>query len=635
MTDYLIDYETKSDLDLKKVGQARYLNHKSTDIVFLTWAKRGGEVKLWLPGAPPPFKISPDDNVYAFNVSFDRNAQVILGKRYGLQFIPWEQCIDLMALCARFTLPQNLDGACKVLQLKQQKETAIGRRLMKKICSPPYKYTKQEYLEFVKYGVGDTKAIVEMVERLPADRLSPSEQRCWVRTQKMNERGIEIDVRMAAQITKCVDLYKTKLNQRLAFVTAQEIKTAGQVAKIREWCGNRGWALPDLRAQTVQEYLDNSDLDSLVRQVLEIRQDVASTAVKKFASVQQLALNRILHNILVYHAASTGRFSSRGLQIHNLFRKFVEDPDALIQEFFDGTIFTKNVVLEARKLVRSMIRARPGKTFVISDFGSIEYVVCCWLAGDNFHLEQFAKNICPYKTLAADLLSKLYDDITPEERQMGKPGVLGGIYGLGAVGYIEYAKGYGIKTTREEAETVIYTLRNNYPLVKKLWYSLVDITIAAVQNPGATYTYGYIRAKVIKDHDGSNWLLLYLPSGRPLFYYEPFVGDGKYGPIVMHWGVDSKTRRWTVKELSPNRLVENVTQATARDILTYCEDRLESEPVLEQVFNCHDEIVTECDTEKQDRGLEILHRIMSTPPEWCKSLPLRAETFISKRYTKG
>lgn len=634
--DYFIDFETKSDLNLKEVGRARYLAHPSTDIVMLTWATRTTKAQLWLPGMPAPFQLTPRDTVYAFNSEFDRNVNNILGRKHGLYFIHLEQTIDLMAVCARLALPQNLDMASKVLKLENQKLTALGKRLMKKICSPPYTYTREEWLMFVRYGLTDTDALVEMVRVLPTDRLSPSEQRCWLRTQRMNNRGVEIDVRLAARIDQCVEAYKKHRVEFLNVVTEGEIKTAGQVAKIIEWCKEKGVSLPNLQAPTIKATLQNPSLDPQVRRVLEVRQDVASTAVKKFSTVLRLAYRKLLKDFLVYHAASTGRYSSRGFQLHNLIRKSTEDEDELIAMFNDGRIFSLNVVQEAKKLIRSMLKARCDKELIISDFSSIEYVVCLWLAGDLYHLDAFRQGLCPYKMFASKLMHKPYEHITKDERQVAKPGVLGGIYGLSANGHVEYAKSYGITSTYEDSELTIRTFRQEYSLVKQLWYELQDIAMCAIMRPGTPYVYKHITAHVLTDKVGTRWLLLKLPSGRSLFYYDPKISSNTFGRVVVHKGLDSKTRQWATKELSITRLVENVTQATARDLLVYCEEQIDEDVSnVDQLFSCHDETVTECPVSLLQDRKEQIHKIMSTPPEWCADLPLRAETFTSKRYKKG
>jgi len=145
MARYFMDYETKSGLDLPKVGKYRYLSDREADIVMMTWTNGHHPAKLWLPGMPVPFELEGDDKVYAFNIGFDRDVQNILGARYGLPRIEWEQCIDLMAICARFALPQSLDKACKVLKLKNQKLAPLGKRLKKKMCSPPFEHTHKSF----------------------------------------------------------------------------------------------------------------------------------------------------------------------------------------------------------------------------------------------------------------------------------------------------------------------------------------------------------------------------------------------------------------------------------------------------------------------------------------------------------
>lgn len=636
MTHYFMDYETKSGLDLPKVGKHRYLRDREADIIMMTWAEGQNPATLWLPGMPVPFTLEAGDRVYAFNIGFDRDVQNILGARYGLPRIEWDQCIDLMAICARLALPQGLDKACKVLKLKNQKLAALGNKLKKKICMPPFKYTTAEFRDFVKYCLADTDALVEMVGVLPVRHLSPSEQACWIRTQEMNERGVTIDVSMATRVSACVSVYKDKRNGFLSHITEGELNTAGQVQKIKEFCEPRGVTLHDLTTQTVKEALEDPALDIVVRRVLEVRQDVSATSVKKFESV----LHRVgddgrLHDLLVYHAASTGRYSSRGLQIHNLARKSVEDPEALIQTFYDGSVFKKNVVGEAKMLVRSMLTAAEDCELVISDFASIEYVVCCWLAGDLYHLNEFDKGICPYKSFGVQLLEKPYKDITPEDRQVCKPGVLGGIYGLSGNGYAEYAKGYGVKATPSEGAEVIQLFRTKYKKIKALWYKLQDIVVSAVHGPDRYWTHGYVTASTKVDQAGAKWLLIRLPSGRSLAYYEPTIVRGKYGDQVTHMGIDSTTQKWVRKNLTVPRIIENVTQAVARDLLVHCESRIAEEVPAVQLFSGHDETVTECNVTLLRKVTKQVHVIMSTPPKWAKSLPLKAETYTSKRYKKG
>ena len=631
---YYIDFETRSDYNIKEVSTFKYLTSPNAGVLCLAWNKNQTKTNLWLPGMPPPFDPSRA-LVYGFNLgTFDlRVWNMITARLYGFAPLHLDNCVDVQALCARWCYPQGLERVGEVLKVKVKKDKR-GAELIRKCCQPPFNCTQDDLRGLYKYCVRDVDSMIEIINALPTDYLEDTEQRIWQVTIRMNTRGVPVDTRSIRRIKEVVDHYKTQEAKNLPILTDNAVRTPGQHAAIREWLIDKGIELPNLQAATVEATLERTDLPPIVRRVLELRQELGKSSVAKYSALLALSYMNKVYDNLRYYRANTGRYGGQGFQAHNLPRATVEDVEATLAQFRDGSILSGDVMYAAKALIRSMIMAPMDKVLCVSDFSSIEYILLMWLAREWEWVQKFADKRDPYKDQGVSLFNKPYEEITKDERQKCKPVVLGAGYMLGPTGLIEYAKQYRVEMTPSEAEQGVNSYRHDRPKVVKMWYALRDCSLYAVTQPGQDFEANGCVFRVIRDRNGRAWLRLRLPSGRALFYNDPKIQEGMYGYEVTFMGEHSTTHQWIRMALSAPRIVENIIQALGRDLLCYAQNLIENAG-YELILSVHDETVTVI----HESGVGVrdinIHKLMQTPPDWCKDLPLRADTFVTKRYRKG
>ena len=636
MTTYYIDFETRSSVPISN-GVHNYLTSPHSAIVCMAWGRQGETMNLWLPGQPPPFQVRPEDTVYAFNIVFDWLVWHVLGSKHGFEPFKLDRCVDAMALCGRFTLFQNLQQAGETLNLSVVKDRR-GKTLIKKICTPPFKYTKQDLKEFYVYCVRDAQTLHELVHTLPMPILSPQEQKVWLLTQKMNLRGVPVDSYAIKRIYHMMQEYLDSKKRELPLITDGRITSHNQVTEIVKWAHSMGVELPNLTKATVTKFIgilegDMTPNHYAVYKVLTIRQQLALTSTAKYKKLLELNHEGRIYENLRYHGAATGRWAGMGAQLHNLPRVGAEDPDTEIEKFYDRSILDANPLASAKALVRSMICAPPDRVLCVADYSAIENRVLMWGCDEFEALELIAKGADQYIDMASDLYNIGYHDVTKDQRALGKTLILGAGYNLGAKGFKAYAGGFGIDLSDNGAEEAIRQYRNKYKKVVGYWYAAKDTMIHAIQNPGIICEYGKCTYQVITDHVGTKWLVLTLPSGRALFYNKPDLKEDKYGLLPTHMGINSYTRKWDRLKLIPGRIIENIVQATSRDILA--DGKLRMDKVgLDLVLSVHDEAVVEADESVGLQTLNDMIGMMRVAPEWGEGLPLDADGFVTKRYKK-
>ena len=652
------DVETKSSVPID-YGSKAYLNDPYADLKCMSYKVGEVPTKLWVPGmGVPHFFLAPQEYMFAaFNIQFDQRAVNMLGRKYGFGNIRLDQCIDIMAVAARYTFPQKLATLGKVLKVKLQKMRR-GTYLVKTVCCPPFKYTQAEFEELCDYCVRDTDSMAEILSLLPADHLSPEEQRIWVETAQMNAVGVPVDVKAVRQINRIVDWYTGDKMKRMPFLTDGEIDTVHQRDKILKWCEGYGVEMENFQVDTVAEavldveerLLDDFEDEAVLRgygkvlEVLKLRQLLGGAAVKKFKRLQNMTLNGSIHDNLRYFGATTGRTTGGGFQFLNLPRAKVDVPEGsthdievekVLDKFRDASIIDHDDPLgEAKKLVRPMLKVGDDQTLMVRDWSSIEYVLCMWFCGEQEKVKAFAKGYDPYIGFATKLFNVRYDDVTKDQRQKSKPPILGGQYTLGANGLIGYAEGYGVFMTVDEAQFSTNTYREDHPLVKTTWYELQDTAVAAVENHRRPFSTHNTKFIVEYDRTGRHWLILTLPSKRTLYYCEPFTGLGKYGKVVKHKGINPYNKQWSTRELNISRLIENIIQALGRDILQPAVKRLALAGFSPRA-TVYDEIICVEPLLDSERRFKEMEKIMCIAPSWAPSLPLFADGYLSKRYMKG
>lgn len=634
-----IDFETRSEVDLNKHGAVKYFAGKKADIVFLTYEIDGGETQQWFPHEPIPefMHNMQDHHFYAFNALFEFRAWNLLGiAKYNYPELKLSQITDVMALCGRFTYHQSLEMAGDDLNLKIRKDKR-GKMLIKKICTPPFDYTHQEFYDFMQYGKDDVLTMREMLYALPAIKLSDKEQRIWMLTQKINIRGLPIDLKATKQIIKVTDAYKIEQNRLLPTLTDGNVTKATQRQRIVNWIRRKGITLPNLTADTVSKMLDRLDLPDDVRTVLELRQELGRSSTAKYMRIlEQAYLERIYDN-LRYYGANTGRWAGMGFQLHNLPRSKVENADPIIDSFYDLSAIEDNPIGLAKSIIRGMICAPPGKWILASDYKSVENRFLAWVCGDLKTIELFRRGLDQYIDMAMHVYSLLYEDVNDDQRQFGKMLILGCGYGLGWKGFIANAAGWGVYITPEESQKLVGAYRERYNKVVKYWYACRNAAINAVTNPGKKFEVGptnLVWYKMILDKNRTPWLMCMLPSGRALYYNTPMIVEGEYGPELSAMGINPYTKKWMRLKVIPGRLVENIVQGSCRDLLADGKLALDAEGE-DLIGSVHDEVILEIEDHKNTpEFLEHVNQVICNNSPWAKGLPLEAEGFIGKRYRK-
>lgn len=632
----VIDFETKSPVDIELHGNMIYTHHPETDVLMMAYKINDQPTQQWFPDMPvPDFE---DDTIYAFNFEFELAIWNNVCTRYGFRSITAEQMMDVQAICARYGLPQNLENAAKVLRVLTQKDT-FGKRLIKLFCTPPYgrdsngnilPTLKDQWNMFCLYNIHDVDATYQVLKALPSDTLNESERKIWLLNHEINVRGIPVAVNEAKQIKRVTEAFLDEHNDRLPYLTNGAVEKVTQVKRIKDWMSKLGYNVESLTADELAKWLRRDDLPDNLTEVLEIRAGMGLSSLGKYKRIENEAYQgRMFHNSR-YYGAHTGRITGMGLQLLNLPRAKVSDPEAEIDKFFDLSIVYENPVLSARALVRPMIKAPEGKVLMAADFSSIEYILLMWLAQDWNAVERFANKFDPYKDLAVHMYNVPYEEVTKDQRQMGKMGVLGCGYGLGAVGFVRYADTWGVQLPLTQAKSTVKGFRDLYSGVPKVWYALNDCAINACEFPGREFAAYNTVFRYVQDRNGNPWLRMQLPSGRAMFYWNPKVEDGTYGRNVTSWSIDQKTKTWAKKYMTPGKWTENVIQAIGRDLLYHAKMIINKKYPI--IFSVYDEVVVEVDEDKAD--LQDFINCMCSIPSWGKGLPVRADGYISTRYKK-
>lgn len=633
MTKILIDFETRSGVSLTKYGKYKYLHDKLADIVCFSYKIDNSNTFLWYPGLDlPDFALHPEGyRFYAFNCQFDRMVWHILGKKYGMKPTKLSQWTDVMAICGRFTFHQSLDQAGEDLKINTRKNKR-GKALMELICEPPFEYTHQDLMEFHHYCITDTDAMYELLNALPSDKLSETEQKAWELTVKINKTGLPIDTNAVNQILNVTEAYKIEQSLLLPSLTNGKVTKGTQTKRIRNWLIESGLRVPNLQAETVINLLDRRDLTKDQRLVLQLRQELNKSSTAKYAKLKDLTFKGRIYDNERYYGSNTGRWGGMNFQLKNLPRSDVKDAQPIIDSFYDLTVIEDDPIGKAKSIVRGMICAPPGKMICAADYNAIEYIGLLWAAGDFEPLNDFAKGLDQYVQMAQFIYdNKPYNEINSDERYFGKQLILGCGYGLGAKGFLDYAEARGLSINFNQAQFGVNAYRTKYKLIVQFWYKCKKAAMLALAHPGTEFNVNRCKFRLVKDRNGMRWLRLLLPSGRALYYNKPMIREGKFGPEVSAMGINPYTKKWDRLSIIPGRFAENIVQALARDLLLNGLFNLDKAG-YKILGHVHDEVLLE--VPEEPNCLDDVTRLMCILPDWAPDLPLKAEGVFEKRYRK-
>jgi len=599
------DLETRGYGDLKEHGLQRYVE-ELTAVTLVTWqdvntdTKHISEVKVWEPLYEPRPHFS-DAIWVAYNARFDR---LCWNKKLG--HLDVEQVLDLAVKCRASGLPDGLDRVARELGLEDKK--AKGAMLRIADANKPLPPRDSAiWREFVEYGKQDTALLWPIWLRTRVVRKPEWLQ--WFASERINDRGLPVNLETTARLheqakqedeknnSKMLDLCGLGINQSKELIrwVWDRLPEASQELMVVE--GRRS-----LNSKTVLPQLLGSDLPPMVREVLEALEGAKNPRAAKTGAILRYAVLGRVHGAYVFHGALTGRYSSRGVQVHNFPR--------------GGEL-------------RGCFEAGPGKTLVWGDWAAIEARALPWLAYNpggrrtaGRHAEEVLARFRRGEDLYVAAAQQIYGitgEVTKEQRFVGKVAVLACGYGGGWRAYMRMARAYGVEIAEDKAQEIVQLWREANPWAVWFWSALEAAMAVAWAAPGSEQAVG----RVVFTKAGND-LLCALPSGRNIVY------RGLHRSVEEdQWGRRRPVWRYARGVLYGGLLSENLTQATAADLLR---DALTRVPGA--VGHVHDEIIVETSyDEAQDRA-KALQRIMESPPIWAEGLPLRAEVEIAERYGK-
>jgi len=695
MTILWFDCETFSECDLKSAGTHRYAEHPSTCITVAQWAVDDGEpqvVDCTAPGRVTELNIGilrdflsePHVTVIAHNSMFDRT---LLRHCWGID-VPVERWQDTMIKAMAHGLPGSLDKIGQIVGLEaDQAKDKRGRELIQLFCKPRPKNSTlrratrethpKEWNEFLEYSRQDIVAMRAIDRRLPSwnYRAGHPELALWHLDQRINDRGVAVDLDLARSAITAVDREQKRLKAEVTTQTDGLVTNASQRDNLLSFiCAEYGVDLPDLKADTLRRRVDDVNLPEGVRLLLSLRLEATKTSTAKYkALVNATSTDGRLRNTLQFAGAQrTARWAGRIFQPQNMPRpdmkqgQIDEGIDALKADCAE--LFFDNVMRLTANTVRGCIVAPPGKKLVIADLSNIEGRGLAFLAGERWKLKAFADFDAG---IGEDLYKVAYGrsfnidpkEATGQKRQIGKVMELGLGYEGGVAAFLTFAAVYNMdladlakavwSTASAEAldnakgmwswaqkkkrtlglpmevyvacEVLKAAWREAHAATKALWAAAGDAVRLAIKNPGETFPIGqHLKAR----RDGA-WLRIRLPSGRYLCYIHPDVDDD--GQIT-YFGVNQYTRQWGRIKTYGGKLVENATQAFARDVLAANMPLIEA-CGYEIVLSVHDELLTET-PDSPEFTVDALAKMMSHAPPWAKGLPLAAAGFECTRYRK-
>lgn len=639
------DIETYSSADLARGGVRKYAEAPDFDILLMSYAWDDEPVRVWdfTADGPPPWlrEALLDETVLkvAWNISFERTCF----NRYFDLYTPPEQWRDAMTLAAMNGLPMSLEAAGAALRLTEQK-LDTGKALINYFCKPcrPTKinggrtrnlpeHAPDKWQQFITYCGRDTEVERTIYKRLIHFPVTATERRVEWADARINERGVMIDRQLVASAIRMDDAFKAEHMQEMQRLTGLE--NPNSLVQLKAWLATRGLTPETLDKKAVSELLDAA-IDPTTRRVLRLRQLLGKSSTAKYTAMEEAVCNdgRIRGLLQYYGAGRTGRWAGRRVQLQNLAQNHLDQIDLVRDIVKHGDLeglelIYDNVPDVLSQLIRTALIAKEGRTFLVADYHAIEAVCIAYLAGEGWRLNVFAGDGKIYEASYAQAFGVPKESVkkgTPE-RQKGKIMELALGYGGGPSALLAFgADKLGLAP--EQLQELVDRWRAASPKITAMWRACEKAAKAAIRCPGKAY-----RLKngctYLRDRDA---LRLILPSGRRLSYWGAWLDEDSGS--IRFMGQNQTTRKWERMETWGGRLVENIVQAYARDILAEAILRLEAAgfPV---VFSVHDECIVEA---PEGARWQDMAEIMGQPVSWAPGLDkyLHADGYETKFYRK-
>ena len=639
-----MDIETYSDVDLIKCGVYAYADSPAFEVLLFAYSFDGGETRMIdiAQGEELPGEVADaifDDSVVktAFNANFERTC---LSKHFG-RYIPPDSWHCSAVQAAMLALPRSLEDVGAVLGLDEQKMKE-GKELIRYFCVPckPTKanggrrrnlpcHAPEKWELFKAYCMRDVDVEKSIRRKLYKFPVTESEMELYRLDQRINDRGVLVDMGLVRQAVKCERLHKEVVTKRAYELTGLE--NPNSVAQLKGWLVENGMEAESLSKKAVAEMIKESDGE--VEELLRLRLLMAKTSVKKYEAMERsVCSDGRVHGLLQFYGANrTGRWAGRLVQVQNLPQNHLPDLElarSLVKEgrFEDVEMFYDSTPKVLSELIRTAFVPKEGCRFVVADFSAIEARVLAWLAGEQWRLDVFSSHGKIYEASASAMFHVPIEEVTKGSplRQKGKIAELGLGYG-GAAGALVSMGALDMGLSEDELPSLVATWRRANPHITQFWWDVDEAAVEAVTKRTRT------RAGRIMFEYRSGILFVMLPSGRKLAYVKPRMVVNKFGRDGLTYEGISENKKWSRIETYGPKLVENIVQGTARDLLAEAMLRVERKgyPI---VMHCHDEIIAE--VPEGSGSVEEMCEVMAVQPAWADGLPLRADGYECPFYQK-
>ena len=650
MTILWVDFETRSRVDLGAKGVYNYAQDMSTEVLCMSYAFDDDEVTTWTPDQEFPERVrNHTGQIRCHNSTFER-----LIFWYVLQInFKLEQFYCTAAQARSNCAPGSLEDVGRFAGASMKKDHR-GAQLIRLLSIPQAdgKFREDAKLmqEMIDYCETDVKVMREISKAMRD--MSADELLDYHTNERINDRGLLVDVPLCKAAIKYASEELAEIEQTVREVTEGQI-TSVRSPKMRAWVlervgpeakklmlthkdGEEKYSIDkSVRANLLAFAEENPDeIPPAVAEVIQCADDLWSSSVAKFSRLASLADDedhRVRGAFVFAGGSATGRASSYGAQVHNLPRKTAKDPEAVRTAMVRGHALIPQHGKRINDVLKSMLRpaivAAPGHVLIAYDWSAIEGRVHPWLSNcksGEEKLDVFRSGLDPYKVNAAATFRVAYEDITPDQRQIGKVQelALGFLGGPGA--FETFGRIYGVRLTASEVQRAVDGWRRANPWAMQHGQQLENAYLRAMRHPGREFPAG----RVVYLFDGQT-LWYALPSGRVLCYPNAkFDDEGNVTYTKAAWKPAADAKEWPRARLWRGLACENVVQATAHDLLRYALRQLP-----EAIGHVHDEIIVECKAEDAEEVSARVHQIMCTAPAWATGLPLAAEGAMTTRYS--
>ena len=640
-----IDIETYSDQNLAKTGVYRYVESPIFEILLFAYSVDGGSVQQvdLACGEQIPAKVLSaltDGSVtkWAFNANFER---ICLSRFLGFptgDYLAPDSWKCSMVWAATMGLPLSLEGVGAVLGLEKQKLTE-GKDLIKYFCQPcaPTKsngqrtrnlpaHSPDKWLAFKKYNIRDVETEMSIQTRLAKYPVPDSVWDEYHIDQEINDRGVALDMELVRQAIQMDGRSRSELTQAMKELTALE--NPNSVQQMKQWLSDNGMGTDTLGKKAVSEMLKTAPPE--LQTVLTLRQQLAKSSVKKYQTMGTAvcADGRARGMFQFYGANRTGRWAGRIIQMQNLPQNHLSDlaeARGLVRcgDFEGVKMLYEDVPDTLSQLIRTAFVPQGDRKFIVADFSAIEARVIAWLAGEEWRQKVFSDGKDIYCASASQMFGVPVEKhgVNGHLRQKGKIAELALGYG-GSVGALRAMGALDMGLTEDELPPLVGAWRQANPKIVQFWWAVDRAVMEAVRFKHTNETHG------ITFSCRSGMLFIMLPSGRHLAYVKPKIGTNKFGGDCITYEGVGGTKKWERLDSYGPKFVENIVQATARDILCYAMKTLRCCSI---VMHIHDEVVIEAD---HRMSLQAICDQMGRTPPWAKGLQLRADGYETEFYKK-